>query len=304
MMTEAWAGVGDTFAASTNSMEKGAAVAGAIASTISAVAGMMSKASDARIAAIDKEIAAEQKRDGKSAESVAKIRALEKKKEQEKRKQFEMNKKLQMAQIVASTAAAVMQTMAASGVGFFSTPLAMLVAAMGAAQLAIVAGTSYDGGGASSTGAGMPTAISMGNRQSSVDVANSRSAAGELGYMRGESGTGGPENFRATNAFAGMKYRANGGNTGIVVGEQGPELFIPDRPGRIVPSDDVQSGGTSNINFSINAIDAAGVEEVLVQQRGNIIGMIREAANSYGEQFMEQVDTGQYTPSSVGARRY
>ena len=42
---------------------------------------------------------------------------------------------------------------------------------------------------------------------------------------------------------------------------------------------------------SINAVDAEGVEQVLLQQRGNIIGMIREAANDTGERFLESVDT-------------
>ena len=108
-------------------------------------------------------------------------------------------------------------------------------------------------------------------------------------------------NFRARPAYMGKRYRAVGGyTTGFMVGEQGPELFMPDTPGEIVAADETQnmmSGGTANVNFSINAIDAAGVEEVLVSQRGNIIGMIREAANSYGQEFVEGVDTSVYTPS-------
>jgi hypothetical protein len=52
--------------------------------------------------------------------------------------QAKRQKVLSMYDIVTSTAVAVMQTLA-KGAGFFSTPLAMLVAAMGAAQLAVVA---------------------------------------------------------------------------------------------------------------------------------------------------------------------
>ena len=105
---------------------------------------------------------------------------------------------------------------------------------------------------------------------------------------------GGAENFRS--AFYGKKHRAAGGTAGYVVGEQGPELFMPDRPGTIVPADDAAAGGGStNVTFSINAIDAAGVEDVLAQQQGNIIGMIREAANSYGQDFMEELDESTYT---------
>jgi len=72
-----------------------------------------------------------------------------------------------------------------------------------------------------------------------------------------------------------------------------------------MPADETAAGGQSmNVNFSINAVDASGIEDLLVGQRGNIIGMLREAANSTGDLFMEQVDTGQYTPSSGGVRKY
>ena len=40
-----------------------------------------------------------------------------------------------------------------------------------------------------------------------------------------------------------------------------------------------------------SAIDATNMEQTLTSQRGNIIGMIREAANSSGESFLESVDT-------------
>ena len=56
--------------------------------------------------------------------------------------------------------------------------------------------------------------------------------------------------------------------------------------------------GTSNVNFTINAIDSAGVEDVLTNQRGNIIRMIREAANENGERFLETIDTQTYGSSS------
>ena len=45
------------------------------------------------------------------------------------------------------------------------------------------------------------------------------------------------------------------------------------------------------MNFTINAIDAAGVEDVITRQQGHIINLIRSAANDNGEQFLEQVDT-------------
>lgn len=274
----------------------GHALAG-IASGVGALASTFAAASANRIAGIDAEIAAEKKRDGKSAASVAKIQQLEKKKEAQKRKAFEIDKKMKMAQIAINTAAGIMMTVGQTG--FFGLPLAMIIGAMGAAQLAMVAGMTYQGGGADV--APTPgTSISLGNRKSSVDVAKSQSAGGELAYMRGNRGTGGPENFRP--AFYGKKNRAMGGATGYVVGEQGPELFMPDRPGTIVPADDTATmAGGSNVTFTINAIDATGVEEVLEGQQGNIIGMLRQAANSYGQEFFEDVDETTYT--SPTARR-
>lgn len=267
----------------------------AAAASIGALASTLSAGSANAIQGIDKQIEQEKKLDGVSQQSTQKILTLEKKKENMKKQQFETNKKLMLAQAVMSTAAAVMGALALLP---FIGPagaiaLAALVGAVGAAQIAIIAGMSYQGG-ALSAGSNTPSSVSLGERKSSVDTATSQSAAGELAYFRGAAGTGGPENFRPSNAFAGMKYRANGGNTGVMVGEQGPELFVPDRPGRIVPSDEVQQSSVSNINFSINAVDAAGVEEVLIKQRGNIIGMLREAANAHGQEFLEAVDVSVY----------
>ena len=64
-----------------------------------------------------------------------------KKKEIEKR-QFEDEKKISMVNIVIDTAQAVVATLA-KGAGFFSSPLAMIVAAMGAAQLGLVAAQQF-----------------------------------------------------------------------------------------------------------------------------------------------------------------
>ena len=89
-----------------------------------------------------------------------------------------------------------------------------------------------------------------------------------------------------------------------MVGEQGPELFVPEVPGRVVPNDDITAGSSSNVTFNITTLDASGVEEILTQQRGNIIGMVREAANSYGQDFIEEVDTSVFTQNSIGVSRY
>ena len=215
-------------------MDKFGAAAAAVASTIGAVNSIIQQQSAATVAGIDKEIEAEKKRDGKSAASLQKIQALEKKKENEKRKAFETNKKMMTAQAIASTAAGVVGALGQAPFGPWNIAMAAIVGAMGAAQVAIIQGTSYNGGG-SSGGAGQPSSISVGERRNSVDMAKSQGAGGELAYMRGAKGIGGPENF--TPAFAGYRNRAEGGNTAFMVGEQGPELFVPETPGRIVPND-------------------------------------------------------------------
>ena len=275
-------------------MEKFGAAAAAVASTIGAVNSIIQQQSAATIAGIDKEIEAEKKRDGKSAASLQKIQAMEKKKEQQQKKAFEMNKKMMMAQAVASTAAGIAGVLSGIKDPIVTAPLAfataLMIGAMGAAQLAIIAGTSYSGGG-SSGGASVPTSVSVGQRSNSIDMAKSQGAGGELAYMRGGKGIGGPENF--TPAFAGYRNRAEGGNTAFMVGEQGPELFVPETPGRIVPNDDVQASTPVNANINISAIDAAGVEDVLINQRGNIISMIREAANAQGDGFLENINVAE-----------
>jgi len=296
-MTEGVISLNTALLATEDKMLQGAAAAATVASTIAATSQIMMAASNARVAGIDKEIAAEQKRDGKSKESLAKIKALEKKKEAEKRKAFEQNKKMMMAQTVANTAAAIMATMAHDG--WWALPLAIMIGAMGAAQLAIIAGTSYSGGGSMGDVNAGPSKITTGKRRENVDISKSQNAGGELDYFRGAQGTGGPENFRG--AFYGRKHRAYGGNAGYIVGEQGPELFMPDRPGTIVPADDTAEigGGAGIVNFNINTIDATGVEAVLEEQQGNIIGMLRQAANSYGEEFMEDIDESIYSSPVV-----
>tara|TARA_B100000427_G_scaffold36856_1_gene26657 strand:- start:6947 stop:11272 length:4326 start_codon:yes stop_codon:yes gene_type:complete len=272
---------------------------GAVAGMIGQIAQMQAAKSKAAIAAIDKEIAAEKKRDGQSAKSVAKIKELEAKKEQMKRKAFETQKKLQLAQAVMATAAGIAMALSSLPPPW-SFIMAGLTAAMGAMQISLISGMQYDGGAAQTPQA--PGSVSAGKRRNSVDFAKSQSAAGELAYMRGASGIGGPENFQ--NAFAGKRYRAAGGTAGYVVGEQGPELFMPDRPGRIVPADDTENmAGGNNVTFNINTIDAVGVEEVLTEQQGNIIGMIRSAANEYGDPFLENIDTSIYSTPFAGYRR-
>ena len=289
--------------------EEGARVAlaatASIAAGFSSLMNTMAAATRNRIAGVDQEIEAEKKRDGKSAASVERLKALEKKKEALKRKEFEQKKKAMMAEVVMSTAMAIAAALPlVASIPPLGIALVAMIAAMGAAQLAIISGMSYQGGAGSAGSSTGPSSVTAGKRTDRVDVTRSQGGRGELSYFRGERGVGGPETFTPTGAFGGYKNRAEGGTAAYMVGEQGPELFVPETPGTIVPNDDIATGAPTNVNFSINAVDAAGVEELLLQQRGNIIGMIREAANSYGQDFVEGVDTSIYTANSMGVSRY
>ena len=292
--------IGESFESLSEKLGENSATAAdklqAFAALVNATASIVAAASKAKIAGIDDEIAAEKRRDGKSAASAAKITALEKKKEREKKKAFDINKKLQMAQVAVAVAASIAHNITAASAAaaqsglaapaVFSGVLGMLNAVtlgLGAAQIAIIAGTSYQGGGSAGASAGGVTGVSMGERKNSVDLAKGGSQAGELAYARGASGVGEMTDFKP--AFAGYKNRAAGG---FVVGEQGPEVFMPDVPGEIIPSGQSTVAPT-NVNFNIQAIDSSGVEEMLSVQRGNIIKMIREAANQQGEMFLESV---------------
>ena len=282
--------IAETAESSAERMAVGFAMAGAV---IGQIGNIMNSASQARIDAIDKEIEAEKKRDGKSAKSKAKIKQLEGKAEKEKRKAFERDKKIKMAQTVANTAAAVMGVISTTTGWDLPARIAMaaVVGAMGAAQLAIISGTSYDGGGSGGGGGGLSSVSVGGDRANSVNLARATSPAGEMAYMRGQQGVGNMTNFRP-GGFTGRRYMAFGGYTGFMVGEQGPEMFFPDRPGTVMPADDTaeMTGGSTNVNFTINTIDSQGVEDFIFANRGGMIEAIREAANSHGEAFLEGVD--------------
>ena len=141
-------------------------------------------------------------------------------------------------------------------------------------------------------GTGIPTNINIGERTNKVDVSQQASAS-ELAYLRGARGIGTSSTaFTATGGAAGLrKGYADGGE--ILVGERGAETITPLSPMQVWPSD-MGAKSQINANFTIHAIDAQGVEDVLMAQQGNIIGMIRSAANDHGTEFLEEVNTEMY----------
>jgi len=70
----------------------------------------------------------------------------------------------------------------------------------------------------------------------------------------------------------------------ILVGERGPEMFVPNSTGQITQSARGVGGEPVNVNFNINTVDASGFEELLVRSRGTITQLINSAVNERGRE--------------------
>ena len=83
-------------------------------------------------------------------------------------------------------------------------------------------------------------------------------------------------------------FFANGGAVSkgqpIVVGENGPEMFIPNSTGQITQSARGTGGGTTNVNFNINATDVTGIKQLLIDNRATIVNSINSALNEKGKE--------------------
>lgn len=97
----------------------------------------------------------------------------------------------------------------------------------------------------------------------------------------------------------GIPFLAEGGparkGQPYVVGEEGPELFVPDQSGTVVPNDQMNRGISTGadmmpvsdqvtVNFNINTVDASGFDELLVDRRNTIVGIINQALAKRGKQ--------------------
>jgi len=68
-----------------------------------------------------------------------------------------------------------------------------------------------------------------------------------------------------------------------IIGEKGPELFVPDQAGTVVPNNQLGMSKPVTVNFNINTVDARGFNELLVNSRGVIVNMINSAVNEKGK---------------------
>lgn len=91
----------------------------------------------------------------------------------------------------------------------------------------------------------------------------------------------------------GLPFFAEGGpiraNQPAIVGEKGPELFVPKTSGTVVSNSDMTSSGTGvggapvTVNFNIVANDTRGFDELLLSRRATIQGIINGALNQRGK---------------------
>jgi hypothetical protein len=90
--------------------------------------------------------------------------------------------------------------------------------------------------------------------------------------------------------IANTQYQGRAGGGAVnkdqpyMVGEKGPEMFVPSGSGKIVPNNQLASPQPVNVNFNINTVDARGFNELLVNSRGLIVNMINSAVNEKGRQ--------------------
>jgi len=78
--------------------------------------------------------------------------------------------------------------------------------------------------------------------------------------------------------------KASGGpvnaNSPYMVGEKGPELFVPSTSGNIVPNDQLSAGGPVTNNYitnNINAVDAKSVAQLFAENRQALLGTVEYA---------------------------
>ena len=104
--------------------------------------------------------------------------------------------------------------------------------------------------------------------------------------------------FSSAGNFLSGLFKADGGPVAggqpYIVGEQGPEWFVPNGAGTIVPngkSPNVPSSSDSsaataqapiNINFSVRAMDARSFQSAMVQNKAVVVGIVNQALNMRG----------------------
>lgn len=242
-----------------------------IASGMQTVSSMIQYSTSQQVSAIDAAIAAEQKRDGKSEASKAKLKKLEAEK-------LKIQQDAAKKQIIIQTAVAVMQ--AATAVPYpFSIPLMVAAGLAGALALAQASSASSMSSIADS-GADTTSYLTLGERQKNIDVSMSANA-GELSYVRGDQGIGNANSFvpraEGGNMYPGVSYQ---------MGEHGTEVVTPMIPMKATPNDELKNSSNSTsgrpIILNISAMDAASFREFASSNSGALRDAIELALNENG----------------------
>jgi hypothetical protein len=81
------------------------------------------------------------------------------------------------------------------------------------------------------------------------------------------------------------------GGQPAVVGEDGAELIVPKQGSTVIPREVAEAvnnlgGGRQDVtvNFNISTVDAAGFDQLLIERRGTIVGLINQAVERRGRQ--------------------
>ncbi len=113
------------------------------------------------------------------------------------------------------------------------------------------------------------------------------------------SGMSLPGMFSSAGNFLSGLFKADGGPVAggqpYIVGEQGPEWFVPNGAGTIVPNgkspvttassgrgDSSTAQAPININFSVRAMDARSFQSAMVQNKAVVVGIVNQALNMRG----------------------
>jgi hypothetical protein len=87
-----------------------------------------------------------------------------------------------------------------------------------------------------------------------------------------------------STGFASLLGFADGGSPPVnkpsIVGENGPELFVPRTAGTVVPNEQLGGGGSTQntyITNNISAVDAKSVAQLFAENRQILLGTVRQA---------------------------
>jgi lambda family phage tail tape measure protein len=86
------------------------------------------------------------------------------------------------------------------------------------------------------------------------------------------------------SSFGGLFGRAGGGNVNALqpymVGESGPEMFVPSSNGSIIPNSRLGGGGMTAVTYNINAVDASSFKQLVASDPSFIYAVTEQGRRS------------------------